>query len=231
MSRWLPLESNPDAFNLFVSKLGVEVSSGFTFCDVFGLDPGLLSMVPQPCLAVMLLFPNDQASEAHAAEQKAKIVASGKPTNPNVWFMKQTIGNACGTVGLIHAIANNLDKLNLKEGSFLDGYFKDSKALSEEERCGKLDEGDGIATAHEEAATADSETKAPDLMDDIKTHFICFTQVDGELYELDGRKHAPISHGATTDATFLSDAAAICKQFMDRNPGSMEFSLTALAGN
>ena len=26
--------------------------------------------------------------------------------------------------------------------------------------------------------------QAPDLKDDIKTHFICFTQVDGELYEL-----------------------------------------------
>ena len=30
-------------------------------------------MVPQPCLAVMLLFPIDQASEAHAAEQKVSL--------------------------------------------------------------------------------------------------------------------------------------------------------------
>lgn len=26
--------------------------------------------------------------------------------------MKQTINNACGTIGLIHAIANNRDKMN-----------------------------------------------------------------------------------------------------------------------
>ena len=77
----------------------------------------------------------------------------------------------CIQVGLIHAIANNLDKLKLTEGSFLDGYFKDSKALSEEERCGKLDEGDGIAAAHEEAATADSDTKVRfDACTDRWTH-------------------------------------------------------------
>lgn len=28
-----------------------------------------------------------------------------------MYFMKQTIGNSCGTIGLIHAVANNQDKL------------------------------------------------------------------------------------------------------------------------
>ena len=31
--------------------------------------------------------------------------------SPNVYFMKQTIGNACGTVAIIHSIANNTDVL------------------------------------------------------------------------------------------------------------------------
>ena len=31
----------------------------------------------------------------------------------DLYYMKQTIGNACGTVGLIHALCNNTDKLDL----------------------------------------------------------------------------------------------------------------------
>lgn len=28
-----------------------------------------------------------------------------------MYFIKQTIGNSCGTVGLLHAVANNKDKM------------------------------------------------------------------------------------------------------------------------
>ena len=36
-----------------------------------------------------------------------------------VYFMKQTVGNACGTVGLLHSLANNLDRITLGEPQFL----------------------------------------------------------------------------------------------------------------
>ncbi len=40
--KWLPLESNPDVLNDFVSKLGYDTSK-YSFCDVFGLDEVRLS--------------------------------------------------------------------------------------------------------------------------------------------------------------------------------------------
>ena len=39
----------------------------------------------------------------------------GQEVSPKVYFMKQTIGNSCGTIGLIHAVANNRDKLEFGE--------------------------------------------------------------------------------------------------------------------
>ncbi|MCE7766657.1 hypothetical protein GQL56_28940, partial [Pseudomonas putida] len=39
--------------------------------------------------------------------------------------------------------------------------------------------------------------------EDVNTHFICFTCADGQLYELDGRRSAPISHGASSPNNLL----------------------------
>lgn len=32
-----------------------------------------------------------------------------------VFFMKQTVGNACGTIGLLHAVGNIISEINLCE--------------------------------------------------------------------------------------------------------------------
>ena len=34
-----------------------------------------------------------------------------------VYYMRQTIGNACGTIGIIHAVGNNLEKYDLAHDS------------------------------------------------------------------------------------------------------------------
>ena len=61
----------------------------------------------------------------YEAEERKRIEEKGQEVSPSVYFMRQTIGNACGTVGLLHALGNNVDRLSLSKlhlsylGSFL----------------------------------------------------------------------------------------------------------------
>lgn len=48
---------------------------------------------------------------------------------------------------------------------------------------------------------------------------------------LDGRKPAPINHGATTPDSLLNDAARICKEYMERDPNEMRFTVVALVAS
>lgn len=45
-------------------------------------------------------------TEAFAKEQQERIEREGQHVAPSAYFMKQTVGNACGTIGLLHAIGN-----------------------------------------------------------------------------------------------------------------------------
>lgn len=51
--------------------------------------------------------------------------------------------------------------------------------------------------------------------------FVVCSEMDGVLYELDGRKEGPVPHGPTSSASLLQDACAVVKQFMDRDPGEL----------
>ena len=49
-------------------------------------------------------------------EEEQRVRKEGQLVNPDVFFIKQTIGNACGTVGLLHALGNCTS--SLKFGRF-----------------------------------------------------------------------------------------------------------------
>lgn len=80
-------------------------------------------------------------------------------------------------------------------------YLDQARGLSSEER-GKLLENDAsFSQAHQELAV-EGQTDA-NSGEPVNHHFVAFVNFNNELYELDGRKSYPISHGATNDDTFL----------------------------
>jgi len=225
MVRWLPLESNPEIMNKFLSDVGVSTTARVT--DVYGLEPDLLMMVPQPVYALLLLYPLNEKSEAFRAEQEETLAAGGQHVAPEVFYMRQYVGNACGTVALMHAVANCADRVPLSDGA-MKSFLEQTAAMTPEERGKQLEVTESIGATHALCAQ-EGQTEAPDKDEKLDTHFIAFVQVAGHIYELDGRKQRPINHGATSPETFLQDSAAAVKGFMEREPEDKRFAVLALA--
>jgi len=92
-----------------------------------------------------------------------------------------------------------------------------------------LEKDEDMMRAHESSAEG-GQTRAPSRDAKVDLHFIAFVNVNGTLYELDGRKPSPIAHGSTSDDTLLKDAAAVCKQFIAREPENLNFTALAISG-
>lgn len=151
--QWMPLESNENVMNVYLQKLGVMDGPGsFQFSEVLSLEPWACEMVPKPCVAVLCCFPISDASEAHAAQEAAQIASAGQTLSPNVFYMKQTIGNACGTIGILHALGNVKSHLAIAPGSYLEGFFRAVAGMDSAGIGRYLETDDRLEEVHEEAA-------------------------------------------------------------------------------
>ncbi|KAH8377800.1 hypothetical protein KR093_007181 [Drosophila rubida] len=225
MSTWTPLESNPEVLTKYIHKLGVSPSWSVT--DVIGLDDDVLAFLPRPVKAIILLFPISDAYEKHRAEEheRIKTAAEEEKYPEDLFYMRQFTHNACGTVALIHSVANNKD-IEIAPG-VLKNFLEKCATLSAEERGQALEKDKDFTEDHQTLAQ-EGQTDAS-AYETVIHHFIALVNKENTLYELDGRKSYPISHGKTSDETFVKDAAEVCRKFMARDPEDLRFTVLALA--
>lgn len=103
---FIPLESDPDIFTALAQKLGLDQT--LSFQDVLSLDdPELMAFIPRPVHALVLVFPTSDAYESQKAEDEGqRREYTGNGPNEDVLWFKQTINNACGLYGILHAVCN-----------------------------------------------------------------------------------------------------------------------------
>eukprot|EP00922_Rhytidocystis_sp_ex-Travisia-forbesii_P013107 GHVS01019639.1.p1 GENE.GHVS01019639.1~~GHVS01019639.1.p1 ORF type:complete len:235 (-),score=47.21 GHVS01019639.1:110-814(-) len=223
--RWLPLEANPEVMSNYVKTLGGP--EGIEFTDVLGCEEVALQTVPQPVYGLVMLFPLNKEMEKAAEDEEAE--KKGQFVSDKVWFTKQTIGNACGTIGLLHSIYNIQDKAPFQEGKFFGKFFEEAKSKNPEERGKALEENSDIEKAHT-CAELEGQSHVPSPDEKIDTHFVAFVEVDSCLYELDGRKKFPINHGPCKTDTLLQEAVRVVKEkFMAKTPSELRYSMIAIS--
>ncbi|KAL8741977.1 MAG: hypothetical protein Q9190_005484 [Brigantiaea leucoxantha] len=239
-----------------VQKLGLSPS--LAFHDVYSLDdPSLLAFVPRPVHALLLVFPVSNTYEAsrEAEDASLKEYSGAGPGEEVLWF-RQTIGNACGMIGLLHSACNGgardligmnasilkYDKHRIFPNSFqgsstdLSNLISAALPLDPASRARLLETSSNIAQAHASAA-AQGDTAPPSAEDNVDLHFVSFVKTaQNNLWELDGRRKGPLNRGTLDrEDDVLSEKALDLgvRSFLKREEkgqgGEMRFSLIALA--
>lgn len=169
---WFPLESNPYVMNKYMKKLGLNLEE-YSYQDIFSTEEWALEMVPKPVLGVLLLFPITLEEEEFSLQQQDEIDTNGQIVSEKVHFIKQTIGNACGTIGLLHSIVNSHlyhEQALFAPDSYLSRFIHSTKTLDPEAIADFLEEDEQLEATHVEAAI---EGQTEQTMD-VENHFICF---------------------------------------------------------
>ncbi|KAJ8503186.1 hypothetical protein ONZ45_g11074 [Pleurotus djamor] len=210
-------------------------------------------MVPQPTKALILVFPlTGEIKEKHAEEDKKLRSEGGFPVDPTVLWIKQTISNACGTMALIHSIANS--DVGFAPQSPLTKFIEQAMEMSPEQRAHLLETTTLFSNIHAASASEGQSTVTDEVMN-TDMHFTAFIVApepdlrekastgQGEnaagaaggtgkestgmrLVELDGTRIGPIDRGECND--FLKDAAKYIRENYIASSSSVQFSILAL---
>ena len=93
------------------------LSPSISFHDVYSIDDAdLIAFVPRPCLALLLVFPVSATYEKFRKEEdEGKKDYEGFGEGEEVLWFRQTIGNACGLIGLLHGVGNGEARKSIGE--------------------------------------------------------------------------------------------------------------------
>jgi len=196
--------------NSLSSTLGISPS--LRFHDVYSLtEPSLLALVPRPVLALLVIIPLTPTwRENRFLEDSTMVEYEGKgESEPVIWF-KQTIGHACGSIGLLHCLINGPAASRILPGSTLDSLRSQAVPLGVTARAKMLYESKDFEEAHQGVAEM-GDTAAPSASDGDKLgqHFVTFVKSDGRLWELEGSRKGPIDRGELSEAEDVLSERAI----------------------
>ncbi|KAL4795732.1 ubiquitin carboxyl-terminal hydrolase [Aspergillus venezuelensis] len=222
---WSTIESDEGVFTSLVENLGVK---GIQFEELISLDPDTIRSLGT-VYGVIFLFKylRPQASSTNTSTQ------DGTPKDPstlppNFFFANQTIQNACGTQAILSVLLNHdsptaeNNNRPIKLGSELSSFKDFTTGFPSDLRGEALSNSEAIRAAHNAFARAspfvDETARRDDDEEGDVYHFIAYTPINGQLFELDGLQQSPISHGDVTADTFPEKVIEVLQRRIARYP-------------
>ncbi|GAA5847678.1 hypothetical protein JCM3766R1_002446 [Sporobolomyces carnicolor] len=220
---WSLTESDPGIFTGLLHDLGVE---GLEVEELWGLDPDLLRQL-EPVRALVFLF----KWTSHSSE---KMDGSFVEPNPDAdhYFAHQVINNACASIALINATLNIHDP-HVQLGQELSNLQAFSTGLDPQTRGEIITNSQKIREVHNSFARSDPfhlENHEPQSESQDAFHFISYVPINGQLFELDGLKRSPVSHGKIPEGSNWTDLAreVLERRIASYPAGEVMFNLLAV---
>ncbi|KAJ5159238.1 uncharacterized protein N7500_008889 [Penicillium coprophilum] len=189
---FIPLENNPEVHRHLCKNLGVSPS--LTFHDILSTTPEMLSWIPRPVNALILLCDKPIYLAARSSVEHSIPEYLGSGADEPVLWMKQTIGHACGLMALLHVVVNLENGKYVTAGSELEKIVKLAVELGPVERARLLYDSRFLEEAHMDAASEGCSI-VPLPQEECGFHFIAFVKKDGKVWELNGGMNGPLLRG------------------------------------
>jgi ubiquitin carboxyl-terminal hydrolase L5 len=155
---------------------------------------------------------------------------------PSVFFAQQTVQNACATQAILSILLNVPATADVELGPDLLNFREFTQELSPEMRGESIGANEVIRRVHNgfarpELAMVESKSKRSHGKEEDPFHFVSFLPIGDTLYEFDGLKPAPISHGTCGDAWIgkaLKTIGEKIEEIQNAGSGEIRFNLMAV---
>ncbi|KAG0225396.1 ubiquitin carboxyl-terminal hydrolase isozyme L5 [Mortierella sp. GBAus27b] len=219
---WCLIESDPGVFTGLIKGIGVK---GVQVEEIYSIDRETLEDL-KPVHGLIFLFKWEGRNPANAPGSQAPI----EYDRPEVFFAQQMITNACATQAILSILLNSPD---LDLGEELTNFKAFVSDFPAELKGHAISNSDLIRSVHNSFARSDpfinemhdpSSKEKEDLF-----HFIAYTPVHGNLYELDGLQEGPRNHGPCSGDSWLDQVGPIIQARMAQYAGDeIRFNLMAV---
>ena len=179
MSEWCTIESDPGVFTELIKNIGVK---GVQVDEIIDMD--ILEVGDEPVYGLIFLF-----KYMHNSGYKPNVL---KSWDPDLFFAKQEIQNACATQAILGVLLNNTDKLDI--GPTLKDLKSFTNDMDPSTRGLAISNSEKIRTEHNKFSHPEpfvfTKTIAKDG-DDV-FHFVSYIHFKNAIYEIDGLQQGPI---------------------------------------
>ncbi|KAI8976943.1 ubiquitin carboxyl-terminal hydrolase [Pilobolus umbonatus] len=220
---WALIQSDPAIFNNMLKEYQVE---DVTVQELYTLDLEGLGDGPVHGLIFVSKYKKEVDEERD------------DPDANDIFFIRQNVTNACGTIALMSVILN----CDFKMGEVLSEFVRLTSAMSPEDRGTTLGKCERIREVHnsydvpnifaEEAIkklVEEVDAKDMEYVNTDNFHYICYIPKNGFLWEMDGLKKKPKKVCSIQGSNWLELAKHSIQERMTASQGGeLTFSLMAI---